>query len=66
LAPELAKVAGFCAWRTRVADARRRFTQAGEGTLEWNGNVRASAYRYVPFTRLGRDAASFVAQRSLF
>jgi hypothetical protein len=62
----LARVAGFCAWRTRVADARRRFTTANEGTIEWNGQTHASMYRYVPFSRLGRDAATITSQRSLF
>ena len=40
----LAKVGGFCAWRTRVSDARK----ALDGSLEWNGDVRESAYRFVP------------------
>lgn len=65
-ASELARVGGFCAWRTRVADARRRFRRAGEGDVEWNRQVRCSEYRYTPFVRLGRDAGVLVAQRSLF
>lgn len=65
-AVELAKVAGLCAWRTRVADARRRFKRGREGTVEWNESIQASAYRYVPFQRLGRDATTFVPQRTLF
>jgi hypothetical protein len=47
-ATELMDVGGWLAWRTRVSDARKRFVRAGEGTIEWNGNVQASAYRYVP------------------
>ena len=43
-AETLAKVGGFCAWRTRVSDARK----ALDGSLEWNGDVRESAYRFVP------------------
>ena len=45
-AETLAKAGGFCAWRTRVADARK--TLRDFGTVEWNGQVRESAYRYVP------------------
>jgi hypothetical protein len=45
---ELMTVGGLCAWRTRVADARRRFARAGDGGIEWNGDVHRSAYRYVP------------------
>jgi len=44
----LAKVGGFAAWRTRVSDARKAFEKDGLGTVQWNGQVRASAYRYVP------------------
>ncbi len=43
-AETLAKVGGFCAWRTRVSDARK----ALDGSLEWNGDVRESMYRFVP------------------
>jgi len=46
----LAKVGGFCAWRTRTSDARKAFEQDGLGTVEWNGQVRESAYRFVPQT----------------
>ncbi len=44
----LAQVGGFCAWRTRVSDARFRLEEERRGTVEWNGDVKASAYRYVP------------------
>jgi len=44
----LAQIGGFCAWRTRVSDARRRIESGGRGTVEWNHQVRTSAYRYVP------------------
>lgn len=40
----LAQVGGFCSWRTRVSDARKRV----QGSIEWNGNVRQSAYRFTP------------------
>ena len=45
--PELVDVAGLCAWRTRVSDLRRRLKHAGEGDIEWNGEIRRSAYRWV-------------------
>lgn len=61
-AGELATVGGFCAWRTRVADARRRFIRAGEGTIEWNGDVYASAYRFVP--TVGREPDSMATSQA--
>ena len=62
---ELAKVGGQLAWRTRVAEARRILKRDG-GSVEWNKNIRASAYRFVPYERLGRDAADHVTQKALF
>ncbi len=56
-ARDLAKIGGFCSWRTRISEARKQFKKDG-GDIEWNGQVRASAYRYVPFTKLGPDAGS--------
>ena len=44
----LAQVGGFCAWRTRVSDARVRLETEQRGTVQWNGKVKESAYRYVP------------------
>jgi hypothetical protein len=41
----LSKVGGFCAWRTRCSDARKRFEREGIGTIQWNSDIRASAYR---------------------
>lgn len=55
-AVELARIGGFCAWRTRVSEARKSFTAKG-GSIEWNGKTKGSAYRYRPFQALGRDAA---------
>lgn len=52
---ELAAVGGFAAWRTRVSEARESLERGG-GTLEWNHKQRQSAYRYLPWTPLGRDA----------
>ena len=62
---ELAKVGGQLAWRTRVADARRILAEE-YATVEWNKDVKASAYRFVPYERLGRDAAERVTQKALF
>lgn len=42
-ARELAQVGGFCAWRTRVSDARDLATAAGY-EIVWNADVRRSAY----------------------
>ena len=40
---ELAKVGGQLAWRTRVADARRILAEE-YATVEWNKDVKASAF----------------------
>ena len=45
---ELAQVGGFCGFRTRVSEARKRFERDYRGTVVWNGKQRSSAYRYVP------------------
>jgi hypothetical protein len=63
--PDLMSAGGFCAWRTRVADARRRVQREGEGTIEWNGDVRDSRYRFLPSQPLGRDGG-LSAQPELF
>lgn len=60
----LASVAGFCAWRTRVSDARKLF-EADGGRLEWNGDAKHSAYCYTPYVPLGREASDRVTQKSL-
>jgi len=44
----LADVGGFAAWRTRVSDARQIVTDRRCGAIEWNNQIKASAYRYVP------------------
>jgi len=54
-----------CAWRTRISDARKRLRLDG-GQVEWNKQVRASAYRYVPYRPLGRDAGQAISQPALF
>jgi len=46
-----------CAWRTRLSDARR-IARADGGEIEWNRTPRRSAYRYLPYKPLGRDAAT--------
>lgn len=53
-----------CAWRTRLSDARKVIENDG-GQLVWNRNVRRSAYRWVPYAPLGRDAGEYVTQKSL-
>ncbi len=45
---ELADVGGFSGWRTRVSDARQIVTDRQCGAIEWNNQIKASAYRYVP------------------
>ena len=44
----LAEIGGFAAWRTRVSDARQIVTDRRSGVIEWNNQIKASAYRYVP------------------
>lgn len=58
---ELAKVGGFAAWRSRVADSRKLAEKDGE-LIEWNGKEADSAYRLRP-APLGRDAGEFVERR---
>lgn len=53
------------AWRTRISDARR-FAETAGGRIEWNESITRSAYRYLPYQPLGRDAAERVTQKSLF
>lgn len=50
-----AAVGGACAWRTRIADVRARVKSLG-GVIEHNGSITRSAYRYLPYTPLGRSA----------
>ena len=44
----LAEIGGFAGWRTRVSQARGIVTDRRCGAIEWNHNIKASAYRYVP------------------
>lgn len=60
----IAAVGGFASWRTRVSEARAIAEAHEHATVEWNGSVKASAYRYRPLP-LGRDAAVPVTQTSL-
>lgn len=46
------------AWRTRISDARKAVKDDG-GVIDWNGNVKRSAYR-LRVHALGRDASDFV------
>lgn len=61
---EIAKVAGSCAWRTRISDVRKIVKKRG-GNIEWN-RKNSSAYRYVPYVPLSRDAAMPTQQKSLW
>ncbi len=45
-----------CAWRSRISDARKEAKAQG-GTIEWNRSITRSAYRYLPYEPLGRDAS---------
>lgn len=56
---ELAHVGGFASWRSRVSEARQIVVQAGDGSIEWNNNSLDSAYRFVPFIRLGDDPGQY-------
>lgn len=62
---ELAQVGGFAAWRSRISDARQ-ILEAEGGTLEWNHKIRLSAYRWLPYRKLGRDSAEPDRQPELF
>ena len=44
----LADIGGFAGWRTRVSQARQIVADRRAGSIEWNHNIKASAYRYVP------------------
>lgn len=65
-AHELARVGGFCSWRTRVSEARKQLQESG-ADIEWNGKARQSAYRYRPFKAIGRSAEQHISgQGELF
>ncbi len=59
---ELAKVGGALAWRSRCAECR---TERGM-RIEWNRNVRESAYRFVPHEPIGRDSTQPTPALPLF
>lgn len=44
----LAEIGGFSGWRTRVSESRQIVLDRRCGAIEWNNQVKASAYRYVP------------------
>lgn len=62
---ELARVAGFASWRTRVSEVRQHFEDTDSGTIQWNGNVFDSRYRYLIHKPIGPDAA-VPRERKLF
>ncbi len=53
----LAKVGGFAGWRTRVSQVRTALETEDAGTIQWNGDVKDSRYRYLKSKPLGPDAA---------
>ncbi len=62
---ELAKHGGFAAWRTRVSQVRTELEDSDAGTIQWNGDVKDSRYRYLKHRPLGPDAA-VPRERKLF
>lgn len=44
----LADVGGFSGWRTRVSESRQIVNDRRCGAIEWNNQIKSSAYRYVP------------------
>lgn len=64
--PDLADAGGFCAWRTRVSDLRKRLVRAGLGDIEWNRRVRESAYRWVQRRRDETAPTRLASQATLF
>ena len=57
----LAEIGGFAAWRSRVSDARQIVNERRSGVIEWNNQIKSSAYRYVPVVAPTRS----VTQESL-
>ena len=62
---QLAKVGGFAAWRSRVAEVRIALHEADNGTIQWNGDSKDSRYRYLRQKPLGPDAG-VPRERKLF
>lgn len=61
----LAKVGGMCGWRTRVSQVRTQLHAEDAGTIQWNGDVKDSRYRYLRQIPQGPDAA-VPRERKLF
>jgi hypothetical protein len=57
----LAKIGGFCGWRTRVSQARKIAERDGS-TIQWNGQVKDSQYRFLRHKPIGPDAAIYRAK----
>jgi hypothetical protein len=55
-AEELAQVRGFCAWRTRVSNARDLAAEFGDVIL-WNGQTRGASAYMLRAKPLARDAS---------
>ena len=62
---QLAKVGGFAAWRSRVAEVRIELHEEDAGTIQWNGDSKDSRYRYLRHVPIGTDA-SVPRERRLF
>ena len=55
------------AWRSRLPQVRQRFAREQIGIVQWNRrNGGASAYMFVPYVPLGRDAGDVINQQTLF
>lgn len=71
-ASDLEAYGGRQAWRTRLSELRKTLEKDNLGTIENRlthdalGHVVASAYRYLPWKPIGRDAGEPVAALPLF
>lgn len=50
------RIAGACAWRTRISDCRKFASDIG-GDVQWNKNIKDSRYRFLLHKPIGPDAA---------
>jgi len=58
----LARLGSF-GWSSRIRNELRRDRKLN---IEWNHRPNRSAYRFLPYVPLARDAGTHVPQRSLF
>lgn len=70
LAADLEVYGGRQAWRTRLSELRKTLEKEHLGTIENHlthnalGHVVASAYRYLPWKPIGRDAGTHALRES--